>query len=80
MVACTQDPDVATRLMRLGNAPVSFVGPNLLLVMLGVSGQLERHRWITRIAGIFALVMTGLCWGRRGSCRRSTAVGRPIRR
>jgi len=40
----TDDPEIAVRLLRLGNGPVALVGPSLLLVMLGVSGQLERHR------------------------------------
>src|SRR5207253_2635220 len=62
MTACTTDPEVAARLLRLGNAPVSFIGPNLMLVMLGVSGQLERHKWITRVAGITAVIFMVLGW------------------
>ena len=63
MTCCTRDPEIATRLLRLGNASVSFIGPNLMLVMLGVSGQLERHRWIPRIAGLVAVALLGICWG-----------------
>ncbi len=63
MACCTTDPEIATRVFRLGNASVSFVGPSLMLVMLGVSGQLERHRWLMRIAGILGVVEMGLCWG-----------------
>jgi len=59
----TDDPEIAVRLLRLGNGPVALVGPSLLLVMLGVSGQLERHRWVVRLAGIIGLVMLALCWG-----------------
>ena len=46
--ACTHDADLATRLLRLGAGPVALIGPNLLLVLLGVTGQLERHRWLAR--------------------------------
>ena len=59
----SDDPDVVTRLLRLGNGPVALVGPSLLLVLLGVSGQLERHRWIARIAGVIGVVLLALCWG-----------------
>jgi GAF domain-containing protein len=58
----TTDPDVATRLLRLGNGPVALVGPSLLLVLLGVSGQLERHRWIARLSGAMGVVLFVLCW------------------
>jgi len=57
---CTDDPDTATRLSRLGGAPVALVGPSLLLVLLGLSGQLERHRWVARLAGIVGAVLLGL--------------------
>lgn len=59
---CTQDPEVATRLLRLGQGPVALVGPNFMLVLLGVSGQLERHRWLARISGLIGIVGLGLCW------------------
>jgi hypothetical protein len=59
---CTQDPVVATRLLRLGNGPIAFVGPNLLLVLLGASGQLERYRWVARVAGLCGVVLLALCW------------------
>lgn len=63
LTAMTDDPVIATKLLRLGNGPVAGVGPNLLLLMLGVSGQLERNRWIARVAGIFGAVSLALCWG-----------------
>ena len=63
MVCCTQDPAAATRMLRLGNGPVAFIGPNLMLVMLGVSGQLERNRWLPRVAGLLAVALMGVCWG-----------------
>ncbi len=62
IVAYTPDPETATRLLRLGQGPVAMVGPNLLLVLLGVSGQLERYRWIPRTAGLVGAVFMLLCW------------------
>jgi len=63
-IACwTDDPAVATRLLKLGLAPVGLVGPNFLIVLLGLSGQLERHRWVAFFAGIVGAVLLGLCWG-----------------
>lgn len=62
MAACTTNPEVATHLIRLGQGPVAAVGPNLLLVLLGVSGQLERYRWTARIAAMIGGVLFVLCW------------------
>ena len=62
MVMCTHDEDTAVRLLRLGNGPASLVGPSILLVLLGVSGQLERFRWIARISAIIGFASTALCW------------------
>jgi hypothetical protein len=59
---CTDDPEVATRLLRLGSGPVALIGPNLVLVLLGVSGQLERHRWAVRLAGAVGALLLALCW------------------
>lgn len=59
----TGDPAVAAKLLRLGNGPVALVGPSLLLVLLGVSGQLERHRYLARLAGALGLVSLAVCWG-----------------
>ncbi len=58
----TDDPEVAVRLLRLGNGSIALVGPALLLVLLGVSGQLERHRWIARMAGVVGAVLLASCW------------------
>ena len=63
LACCTDDPDVARRLLRLGTGPVSLIGPNLLLVLLGISGQLERHRWAVALSGALGAVLLGLCWG-----------------
>jgi hypothetical protein len=51
------------RLLRVGQGPLALVGPNLLLVLLGLSGQLERHRWIARVAGLVGVTLLALCWG-----------------
>jgi hypothetical protein len=59
----TDDPAIAEKLLRLGNGPISLVGPSLLLVLLGVSGQLERHRYLARIAGAVGLASLAVCWG-----------------
>ena len=65
VAASTTDPALAERLLRLGNGPLSLVGPSLMLVLLGVTGQLERHRWIARLGGVVgALLMIG-CWSTR---------------
>ena len=63
LATCTDDPVVATRLLRLGVGPVALIGPNFLLVLLGISGQLERHRWAASVAGVTGSVLLGVCWG-----------------
>ena len=63
LVSCTDDAEVADRLFRLGTGPVALIGPNLLLVLLGVSGQLERHRWAVGLSGAMGTALLGLCWG-----------------
>lgn len=63
-IACaTDDAHAAARLLRIGSGPVALIGPNLLLVLLGISGQLERHRWAARAAGVTGAVLMALCWG-----------------
>lgn len=59
---CAEDRETALRLLRIGSGPVALIGPNLLLVLLGVSGQLERHRWLARIAGLIGVGMLAVCW------------------
>lgn len=63
LVICTDDADVARRLIRLGAGPISLIGPNLLLVLLGFSGQLERHRWLVGASSAVGAALCGLCWG-----------------
>lgn len=62
LAACSDDPAAATRLLRLGVGPVALCGPNLLIVLLGITGQLERHRWLARGAAGVSTVMMILCW------------------
>jgi len=61
-VTWTDDPEVAVKLLRLGNGPIALVGPSLLLVLLGVSGQLERKRYLARAAGVIGVVLSCVCW------------------
>jgi hypothetical protein len=63
LATCTDDPEVATSLLRLGSGPIALIGPNLLIVLLGATGQLERNRWLARLAAGFGLLLLALCWG-----------------
>jgi len=63
IAVCTVDAEVATKLLRLGSGPVALIGPNLLIVMLGATGQLERNRWLARVATGFGVLLLSLCWG-----------------
>jgi GAF domain-containing protein len=60
--ALTDDPAQATRLLRLGQGTVALVGPNLMLVLLATSGQLERHKYVARVAFILGGIAMVLCW------------------
>ncbi len=62
LAALTDDPRFATLLIRLGQGPVAAVGPNLMLVLLAVSGQLERYRWIARISYLIGGFFWVMCW------------------
>jgi hypothetical protein len=63
LASCSDDAGAAARLLRLGTGPVAMIGPNLLLVLLGISGQLERHRWAVWLSGAIGVTLLGLCWG-----------------
>ncbi|MBP9087445.1 MAG: hypothetical protein KBG15_15080 [Kofleriaceae bacterium] len=56
------EPDAARRLLRLGNGPSSLIGPSVLLLLLGASGHLERHRWVVRSAGLVGAVSMLVTW------------------
>ena len=62
LASCTDDAEMGLRLLRLGTGPISLIGPNLLLVLLGISGQLERHRWAVWLSGAIGAALLGLCW------------------
>ncbi len=63
LAAIAPNAVVATRLLRLGQGPIALVGPNLLLLLLAVGGQLERFRWVARLSGILGAVFLALAWG-----------------
>lgn len=62
VAACTDDPVLATRLLRTGEGAVALVGPMLMLVLLATSGQLERHKWFVRIAGLAGALALAVAW------------------
>lgn len=62
LAVCSASPEMALRLLRVGSGPIALIGPNLLLVLLGVSGQLERNRWIARIAYAIGVVLLAAAW------------------
>ena len=62
VACCTSDPGVATRALRVGQGTVGLIGPNLLLVLLATSGQLERHRWLARIAELIGAITLAVTW------------------
>ena len=62
LAALTDDRGTAMALLHLGQGPVALVGPNLLLVLLAVSGQLERYRWIARISAVVAAGLLAAAW------------------
>jgi len=63
LAMATDDPALATRLLRIGQGTVGMIGPNLLLVLLATSGQLERHKWIARISALIGGVSMAVTWG-----------------
>ena len=63
LAVCSDSPDMAMRLLRVGSGPVALIGPNLMLVLLGVSGQLERNRWVARVAYAVGVVLLATAWG-----------------
>ncbi|MEO8845525.1 MAG: SpoIIE family protein phosphatase [Kofleriaceae bacterium] len=62
LAAMAPDAATATHLLRLGQGPVALVGPNLLLLLLAVGGQLERFRWIARLSGILGAGFLIVAW------------------
>ncbi len=56
------NPEAARRLLRLGHGPVSLIGPAVLLLLFGASGQLEQQRWVVRSAGLIGVVAMIVTW------------------
>lgn len=56
------DAAAATRLHQLGNGPTMLLGPSLALVLLAVSGQLERFRYLARIAIASGAALLVVAW------------------
>ena len=63
LAAMAIDPEAARRLLKLGQGPVALIGPNILLLLLAVGGQLERFRWVARAAGLLGTVFLAVAWG-----------------
>ena len=60
--ACTRDPELATRILRIGNGPIALLGSSLMLLILGAYGQTERYRRLLIVAGLIATGSLALCW------------------
>ena len=65
LVTCLGDAELARRLHQLGNGPTMLLGPSLLLVLLAVSGQLDRFRYLARIAIATGAVLLLVSWSTR---------------
>ncbi len=62
VAACATDAETATRLLRVGLGPIAIVGPDILLVMLAISGQLERYRVLAQVGAVIGGVLMAACW------------------
>ena len=62
---CAVDRETAARLFKLANGPTAMLGPSLLLILLSVSGQLDRHRWVARVAIASGVVLALVTWSTR---------------
>ena len=61
-ICVMEDVNVAYRLHRFGNGPTMFLGPSLFLVLLAVSGQLDRFRYLARIAIGSGVALLAVSW------------------
>lgn len=59
---CAIDQSTATRLYQLANGPMTLIGPSLMLILLSVSGQLDRYRWYARVAVGTGVVLALVTW------------------
>ena len=62
LAAMANDAVTAEHLLRLGQGPVALIGPNILLLLLAVGGQLERFRWVARLSGVIGAMFLVLTW------------------
>lgn len=56
------DVALAQRLHQAGSGPTMFLGPSVFLVLLSVSGQLDRHRYLARVAIASGAVLMIVSW------------------
>jgi hypothetical protein len=59
---CAIEQSTSTRLYQLANGPMTLIGPSLMLILLSVSGQLDRYRWYTRVAVGTGVVLALVTW------------------
>lgn len=59
---CAVEQTTAARLYQLANGPMTLIGPSLLLILLSVSGQLDRYRWYARVAIGTGVVLALVTW------------------
>lgn len=57
-----EDVSLAQRLHQAGSGPTMFLGPSVFLVLLSVSGQLDRHRYLARVAIASGALLLIVSW------------------
>lgn len=57
-----EDRQLAQQLHQAGSGPTMFLGPAMFLVLLSVSGQLDRHRYLARVAIASGAVLMIVSW------------------
>jgi hypothetical protein len=62
---CAVDRETAARLYQLANGSTTMLGPSLLLILLSVSGQLDRYRWHARAAIATGVLFALVTWSTR---------------
>jgi Stage II sporulation protein E (SpoIIE) len=59
---CAVEQSTASRLYQLANGPMTLIGPSLMLILLSVSGQLDRYRYYARVAVGIGVVLALVTW------------------
>jgi serine phosphatase RsbU (regulator of sigma subunit) len=62
VMASTDDPDLAHRMAKLFVGSISLLGPAMMMLLLGISGRLERYRWLIGVATLCAATTCALTW------------------